>query len=252
MFWASVVGSVACKRVLWNTTVIFTTNKYIKIPTMILFSYLNQFYKTEQGVGSSPNRNSCIVLHCKCIVSSRLNTLLLCSHRTNKTCLRDELLAICKLQIEGRNTWWTNCEDDLMLSTRVESISSIKFFNYLQLGDAVLYYQTYWGITRRSRHTDAYQYAQEEEIRYRHTEVFFTVVRFFDSVMTCGAALAQMPEREKHFANTVPCNTMLSSQSHCSHFQTKRAIFYIVCLRLIVMTEMLPHAWDTRLFLFAS
>ena len=32
MFWASVVGSVACKRVLWNTTVIFTTNKYIKIP----------------------------------------------------------------------------------------------------------------------------------------------------------------------------------------------------------------------------
>ena len=32
MFWASVVGSVACKRVLWNTTVIFTTNKYTKIP----------------------------------------------------------------------------------------------------------------------------------------------------------------------------------------------------------------------------
>ena len=210
---------------------------------MILFLYLNQFYKTEQGVGSSPNRNSC------CIVSSRLSILLLCSHRTNRTCVRDELSAIGKLKegIPGEP-----CEDDLMLSTRVESISSIKFFNYLQLGDAVLYYQTYWGITRRSRHTDAYQYAQEEEIRYRHTEVFFTVVRFFDSVMTCGAALAQMPEREKHFANTVPCNTMLSSQSHCSHFQTKRAIFYIVCLRLIVMTEMLPHAWDTRLFLFAS
>ena len=32
MFWASVLGSVACKRVLWDTTVIFTTNKYIKIP----------------------------------------------------------------------------------------------------------------------------------------------------------------------------------------------------------------------------
>ena len=27
MFWATVVGSVACKRVLWNTTVIFITNK---------------------------------------------------------------------------------------------------------------------------------------------------------------------------------------------------------------------------------
>ena len=53
--------------------------------TMILFLYLNQFYKTEQGVGSSPNRNSC------CIVRSRLNILLLCSHRTNRTCLRDEL-----------------------------------------------------------------------------------------------------------------------------------------------------------------
>ena len=27
MFWARVVGSVACKRVLWNTTIIFITNK---------------------------------------------------------------------------------------------------------------------------------------------------------------------------------------------------------------------------------
>ena len=26
----------------------------------------------------------------------------------------------------------------------------------------------------------------------------------------------------------------------------KEAIFYIVCLRLIVITEMLPHAWNTR------
>ena len=40
-------------------------------------------------------------------------------------------------------------------------------------------------------------------------------------VMACGAVLAQMPKGEKHFANTVPCNTGLSSQSHCSHFQTK-------------------------------
>ena len=109
------------------------------------------------------------------------------------------------------------CEDDLMLSTRVESIFSIKFFNYLQLGDAVSYSQAYRGITRRNRHTDAYRYAQEEEIRYQQTEV--------DSVMTCGAALAQMPKGEKHFANTVPCNTGLSSQSHCSHFRTKRGHF---------------------------
>ena len=114
------------------------------------------------------------------------------------------------------------CEDDLMLSTRVESISSIKFFNYLQLGDAVFYSQAYRGITRRNHHTDAY--AQEEEIRYQQTEVFFMVVKDVDSVMTCGAALAQMPKEETHFANTVP-----SSQSHCSHFQTKRGHF-LQCL----------------------
>ena len=114
------------------------------------------------------------------------------------------------------------CEDDLMLSTRVESISSIKFFNYLQLGDAVFYSQAYRGITRRNHHTDAY--AQEEEIRYQQTEVFFMVVKDVDSVMTCGAALAQMPKDETHFANTVP-----SSQSHCSHFQTKRGHF-LQCL----------------------
>ena len=47
------------------------------------------------------------------------------------------------------------------------------------------------------------------------------VVKDVDSVMTCGAALAQMPKGEKYFANTVPRNTGLSSQSHCSHFQTK-------------------------------
>ena len=54
---------------------------------MILLLYLNQFYKTELGAGSSPNRNSCF------IVSSRLSILLLCSHRNNRTCLRDELYA---------------------------------------------------------------------------------------------------------------------------------------------------------------
>ena len=47
--------------------------------------------------------------------------------------MRDELSAIGKLKegIPGEP-----CEDDLMLSTRVESISSIKFFNQLKLGDA--------------------------------------------------------------------------------------------------------------------
>ena len=114
------------------------------------------------------------------------------------------------------------CEDDHMSSTRVESISSIKFLNYLQLGDAVFYSQAYRGITRRNHHTDVY--AQEEEIRYQQTEVFFMVVKDVDSVMTCGAALAQMPKDETHFANTVP-----SSQSHCSHFQTKIGHF-LQCL----------------------
>ena len=114
------------------------------------------------------------------------------------------------------------CEDDHMLSTMVESISSIKFLNYLQLGDAMFYSQAYRGITRRNHHTDAY--AQEEEIRYQQTEVFFMVVKDVDSVMTCGAALAQMPKDETHFANTVP-----SSQSHCSHFQNKGGHF-LQCL----------------------
>ena len=182
---------------------------------MILLLYLNQFYNTEMGVGSSPKRNSCF------IVSSRPIMLLLWSHRTNRTCLTDELYAIGKLKegIPGEP-----CEDDLILSTRVESISSIKFFNYLQLGDAVFYSQAYRGITRRNYHTDAY--AQEEEIKYQQTEVFFIVVNDVDSVMTCGAALAQIPKGEKYFANTVPCNTGLSSQSHCSHFQTKRGHFF--------------------------
>ena len=114
------------------------------------------------------------------------------------------------------------CEDDYMLSTRVESISSIKFFKYLQLGDAVFYSQAYRGITRRNHHADAY--AQEEEIRYQQTEVFFMVVKDVDSVMICGAALAQMPKYETYFANIVP-----SSQSYCSHFQTKRGHF-LQCL----------------------
>ena len=99
--------------------------------------------------------NSC------CIVGSRLSILLPCSHRTNRTRLRDDLYAVGKLKegVPGEP-----CEDDLTLSTRVESISSVKFFSHLQLGDAVLHSQAYGGITRRNHHTDAY--AQEEEIRY--------------------------------------------------------------------------------------
>ena len=104
---------------------------------MILVLYLKQCYKTEQGVGSSPKKNSC------CIVSSRPSIPLLCSQGTNRTCLRDELYAIGKLKegVPGEPF-----EDDLILSTRVEPISSIKFFNYLQLGDAVFYSQAYRGL----------------------------------------------------------------------------------------------------------
>ena len=133
---------------------------------MILLLYLDQFYKTEQGVGSSPNRNSC------CIVSSRLSILLLCSHRINRTCLRDELYATGKMkeEIPGEP-----CEDDLMLSTRAEA----KFFHHLQLGDAVFHSQAYRGITRRNHHTDAY--AQGGDTRYQQTEVFFMVVKDVDS-----------------------------------------------------------------------
>ena len=54
----------------------------------------------------------------------------------------------------------------------------------------VFYSQTYRGITRRNYHIDTN--AQEEEIRYQQTEVFFMVVKDVDS-----AALAQMPKGEK-------------------------------------------------------
>ena len=100
----------------------------------------------------------------------------------------------------------------------------------------VFYSQTYRGITRRNYHIDTN--AQEEEIRYQQTEVFFMVVKDVDSVMTCGAALAQMPKGEKYFANTAPCNTGFSSQSHCSHFQTTALMrprrLKQCCLRLVI------------------
>lgn len=60
---------------------------------MILVWYLNEkFYKTEHGVGSSPIWSS------YCVVSSALSILLLWSHRTNRTHLRDDLYAIGKLK----------------------------------------------------------------------------------------------------------------------------------------------------------
>ena len=82
------------------------------------------------------------------------------------------------------------CEDDLMLSTRAEA----KFFHHLQLGDAVFHSQAYRGITRRNHHIDAY--AQGGDIRYQQTEVFFMVVKIVDSVMICGAVLAQILKGE--------------------------------------------------------
>ena len=50
------------------------------------------------------------------------------------------------------------------------------------------------------------------------------IVKDFDSFMTCGAVLAQMPKSEKHLS--IPCNAGLSSQSHCSHLQTKTGHFF--------------------------
>ena len=90
--------------------------------------------------------------------------LLLCSHRINRTCLRDELYATGKMKEEIRGE---PCEDDLMLSTRAEA----KFVHHLQLGDAVFHSQACRGITRRNHHTDAY--AQGGDTRYQQTEVFF-------------------------------------------------------------------------------
>ena len=43
---------------------------------------------------------------------------MLCSHRINRTCLRDELYATGKMKEEIRGE---PCEDDLMLSTRAEA-----------------------------------------------------------------------------------------------------------------------------------
>ena len=116
----------------------------------------------------------------------------------------------------------------------------------------VFYSQTYRGITRRNYHIDTN--AQEEEIRYQQTEVFM-VVKDVDSVMICGAALAQMPKGEKYFANTAPCNTGFSSQSHCSHFQTtalmrpRRLKQY--CLQLVIYIYIYDEAQKAETVLSA-
>ena len=113
---------------------------------------------------------------------------------------------------------------DTMLSTRVESISSIKFFKHLQLGDAVFHSHTYRQITLKNHHTDAY--AQQGEIRYWQTEVFFMVVKDVDSVLTCGAVLAQMPKR----GNILPVQYQATLGFPVNHIVP----IYIVCLGLIV------------------
>ena len=58
------------------------------------------------------------------------------------------------------------------------------------------------------------------------------IIKDFDSFMTCGAVLAQMPKSEKHLS--IPCNAGLSSQSHSSHFQIKTGHNFYFCLRQIV------------------
>ena len=117
------------------------------------------------------------------------------------------------------------CEDDLMLSTRAEA----KFFHHLQLGDAVFHSQAYRGITRRNHHTDAY--AQGGDTRYQQTEVFFMVVKDVDSVMICGAVLAQMLKGEKHFANTVPRNHIVPIS------KSKQAIFATWIFNFSVLSQ---------------
>ena len=116
----------------------------------------------------------------------------------------------------------------------------------------VFYSQTYRGITRRNYHINTN--AQEEEIRYQQTEVFFMVVKDVDSVMTCGAALAQRPKGEKYFANTAPCNTGFSSQSHCSHFQTNAMMrprrLKQYCLQLVIYIYISFFFWQPNFQFF--
>ena len=59
------------------------------------------------------------------------------------------------------------CEDDLMLSTRAEA----KFFNHLQLGDAV--FQRTQELPEGTTKLMLMQESIEGDIRYQQTEVFF-------------------------------------------------------------------------------
>ena len=151
---------------------------------MTLLLHLNQFYKTEQGVGSSPNRNSCC---------SVVDFAYYCS----------ALKGLTELVWEMNSLQLANWRKEYLV-------------NHVKMTSCCLQ-----GLSPFLRSNSSTNWNLE---------------MLGDSVITCGAVLAQMLKGEKHFANTVPCNTQLSSQSHCSHFQTKTGHFYIVCLRLIVCT----------------
>ena len=124
------------------------------------------------------------------------------------------------------------CEDDLMLSTRAEA----KFFHHLQLGDAVFHSQAYRGITRRNHHTDAY--AQGGDTRYQQTEVFFMVVKDVDSVMICGAVLAQMLKGE----NILPIQYHVTLGFPINHIvpisKSKQAIFATLIFNFSVLSQL--------------
>ena len=79
---------------------------------------------------------------------------------------------------------------------------------------------------------------KKEVIRYQQTEVFFMVVKGIDSVMTCGAALAQMPKGEKYFCQYSTMQHWAFQSITLFPFPNQRGHFYSVCLRMIVMTEM--------------
>ena len=66
------------------------------------------------------------------------------------------------------------------------------------------------------------------------------VVTDVDSVMTCGAALAKI------FCQYSTMQHWAFQSITLFPFPNQKRPFFSVCLRMIVMTEMLLHAWDTR------
>ena len=110
---------------------------------------------------------------------------------------------------------------------------------------AVFYSHAYRGITRRNHHTDAY--AQEEQIRYQQTEVFFMVVKDADSVMTCGAALTQMPKGEKHFAKRRETFFQYSTTQHWAFQSITLLPFPNQTRRITVCTQTVVIQRDTIL-----